>query len=294
MRQKSCKKRCNFWGLVLVENIKLDNCNIINLYSNKDFLFKECKQLGSITMSTIIIIPARLASTRLPNKPLADIAGKPMILHVYEQAMNANIGEVLVACDHEDIAKAIESAGGKSVLTDPALPSGSDRVWAAYKNLGLDFETIVNLQGDLPVFNNQILLKACKSLKYFDIGTLAVHDTNTDDPNIVKIAAANTQDPEVLRALYFSRSVIPHGAKTIMHHIGIYAYKREALEKFVSLKPSPLEIQERLEQLRALEAGFSMGVVLTDSIPISVDTPEDLEIVRSSQSVVDNVNSGLL
>lgn len=246
-------------------------------------------------MSKILtIIPARLASTRLPNKPLADIGGKPMILRVYEQAKKTNLGEVVVACDSQEIANIIENVGGKAIITNPDLPSGTDRIFVALQKMPnhQEFEIIVNLQGDLPVIDPQVIIATAQlALKTnTDIATLASvikDDEEINNPNVVKIAIALLSDnnPELGkrlgRALYFSRLAIPHGAKEYYHHIGIYAYKRVALEKFVSLSPSKLEKTESLEQLRALENQMSIAVQIVDSHPTSVDNPQDLERVRS-------------
>ena len=208
----------------------------------------------------LIAIPARLASTRLPGKPLADILGKPMIQRVYEQAVAANLGEVVIACDGEEIADAAKKFGAKFVVTNPALPSGTDRIYAAWKALGGNFEVVVNLQGDLPNIDPQVISAAAKAAleKDCDIATVASKIKNPAEitnPNVVKIARAESG-----RALYFSRCPIPHGAGDHFHHIGIYAYKTSALEKFVNLAPSALEKRESLEQLRALENDLKIFV----------------------------------
>ncbi len=235
----------------------------------------------------ITLIPARLASTRLPNKPLADILGKPMIVRVYEQVKKANLGEVVVVCDSNEIAKVIENIGGKAIITDPDLPSGTDRIFAGFKQIAnhQDFTTIINLQGDLPVINPEVIAASAKALLQTnaDIATVAsVIKDNQDinNPNVVKIAIAFLEQNQLGQALYFSRSPIPHGAGEHYHHIGIYAYKRAALEKFVALKPSQLEKRESLEQLRALENGMKIMVQIVDSQPLSVDTSVDLEQVK--------------
>jgi len=236
----------------------------------------------------LIIIPARLASTRLPNKPLADILGKTMIVRVYEQAKKANLGEIVVACDSLEIAEAIENAGGKAIITDPNLPSGTDRIFAALQQLpnSEEFDVIVNLQGDLPIIDPQVIIAAANAALQSDadIATVASVIKNIDEisnPNVVKIAIAFLENPQLGQALYFSRAAIPYGKGEYYHHIGIYAYKRKALEKFVNLKPSNLEKRESLEQLRALENGIKIVVQIVDSHPISVDTNEDLEQVKS-------------
>jgi len=235
-----------------------------------------------MTKKIIIIIPARLASTRLPNKPLAIIEGKTMIQRVYEQALKANLGEVVIATDGEKIANEIKKFGGKFILTNPDLQSGTDRIYSAYKLLKEDFDIIVNVQGDLPNIDPNVIGE-CVNLALendCDIATVAskISDiSEINNPNVVKIALAQNG-----LALYFSRSAIPF-SKNInddyFHHIGIYAYKKNALEKFINLKPSPLEKRESLEQLRALENGMKIAVKIVNAHPLSVDTQEDLDKV---------------
>jgi 3-deoxy-manno-octulosonate cytidylyltransferase (CMP-KDO synthetase) len=234
----------------------------------------------------LIIIPARLASTRLPNKPLADIFGKSMIERVYLQASKVGLGEVYVACDGVEIADTIKKSGGKAIITDPALPSGTDRIFAALTQIDPQkkFDIIVNLQGDLPAIDPQVVKAAALALadSDADIATVASIIKKEDEitnPNVVKIAIAFDKTDQG-RALYFSRSAIPHGVGQYYHHIGIYAYKRSALEKFVALKPSNLEKRESLEQLRALENNMKIIVKIVDSHPLSVDTPGDLELIK--------------
>lgn len=234
----------------------------------------------------LTIIPVRLASTRLPNKPLADICGKTMIQRVYEQALAANLGDVLIACDGEEIANEIKKFGGKFVITDPDLPSGTDRIYAAYKKFhGEDFEVVVNLQGDLPNIDPKVIRAAANAAleNDCDIATVASKIKNDDEihnPNVVKIAIAFKEE-DLGKALYFSRCPIPFSKSNsnYYHHIGIYAYKKSALEKFVNLSPSILERRESLEQLRALENDMKIFVKIVDAHPLSVDTKEDLEIV---------------
>ncbi|MFO0388093.1 MAG: 3-deoxy-manno-octulosonate cytidylyltransferase [Alphaproteobacteria bacterium] len=231
-------------------------------------------------MNPIILIPARMASTRLPDKPLADIGGKPMIVHVWERAVRSGIGEVVVACDNTLIQNAIEKAGGKAVLTNPDLPSGSDRIWAALKELNSNYDVVVNVQGDMPTIDPSTIKQAVSLLENdtVDIATLASvirDEKEIHDPAVVKVAIAASG-----KALYFSRAPIPHGEGEYFHHIGIYAYQRSALEKFVSLPPSPLEKREKLEQLRALEAGMRIDVAVIDTVPLGVDTPETLKKAR--------------
>jgi 3-deoxy-manno-octulosonate cytidylyltransferase (CMP-KDO synthetase) len=231
----------------------------------------------------LTVIPVRLASTRLPNKPLAEIAGKTMIHRVYEKAINAELGEVIIACDGEEIANEAKKIGAKFVITDPNLPSGTDRIYQAVKSLKENFEVIVNLQGDLPNIDPQIIRSAAISAleKECDIATVASlikNQTEINNPNVVKIAIGSNG-----LALYFSRCPIPYQKENsgeYLHHIGIYAYKRKALEKFISLPFSNLEKIESLEQLRALESGMKIFVKIVDTHPLSVDTMEDLENVR--------------
>jgi 3-deoxy-manno-octulosonate cytidylyltransferase (CMP-KDO synthetase) len=234
----------------------------------------------------LIVIPARMAATRLPGKPLADIHGTPMVIHVWRRAMEADIGRVVVAAAEEEIAQAVRAGGGEVVLTDPDLPSGTDRVRAAAALADPDGAcgVIVNLQGDQPAIRPDLLRASLDPLADgMDIGTIAAPITNPAEcanPNVVKAVISLADGASRGRALYFSRSAAPHGEGPFFHHIGVYAFRREALEKFVALPPSPLERRERLEQLRALEAGMDIGVALVDTIPLCVDTPADLELVR--------------
>jgi len=234
----------------------------------------------------LIIIPVRLASTRLPNKPLVDICGKTMTQRVYERAVAADLGEVLIACDGEEIAAEVKKFGGKFVITDPNLPSGTDRIYAGLQAFKSDAEIILNLQGDLPSIDPQVIRAAAEAaLQHdYDITTVASKIKNTSEitnPNVVKIAIS-FKEKNLGKALYFSRAAIPHSKKSdddYYHHIGIYAYKKAALEKFVKLAHSPLEGRESLEQLRALENDMKILVKIVDAHPLSVDTKEDLEIV---------------
>ena len=238
-------------------------------------------------MKPIVLIPARMASTRLPGKPLADIAGKPMIVRVWEQAMAARLGPVVVAAAEAEIVAAIESAGGKAVLTSPDLPSGSDRIFEALQKVDAagTHGVIVNLQGDLPALNPADVKTVASVLETSkaDIATLVAEiddPADFDNPAVVKpVVAWNTSGTEG-RALYFTRARAPTGDGRLFHHIGIYAYTRAALTRFVALPPSPLEKREKLEQLRALEANMSIAVARVDSVPLSVDTPADLEKAR--------------
>jgi 3-deoxy-manno-octulosonate cytidylyltransferase (CMP-KDO synthetase) len=243
-------------------------------------------------MHPIVLIPARLGSTRLPNKPLADINGRPMIVRVLERALAAELGPVVVAAAEPAIVEAVTAAGGRAVLTDPALPSGSDRIWAALQEIDPEgrYDVVVNLQGDLPIIPPGDIHAALKPLAdpAVDIGTLAATIRRIEErrnPNVTKVAAALSPEQPVARALYFSRAPIPWaGAEDelpLFHHIGLYAFRRQALARFVTLPPSPLERREKLEQLRALEAGMRIDVALVDSVPLGVDTPGDLARARA-------------
>lgn len=245
--------------------------------------------------SPLIVIPARMASSRLPGKPLADIGGQPMIVHVLERCKMANIGSVIVACAEKEIYDAVISAGGKAVMTNPELPSGTDRVRIAADLIDPDkvHDIIINVQGDLPTIDPQIIAQCVEILALqpkADIATLAVATSDSaqkQDPNVVKaILSFNSENGDEGgvtksgRALYFTRASAPTGDGPVWHHIGIYAYRRQALDKFCSLPPSPLEQRERLEQLRALEAGMRIDVGLINSEPHGVDTPDDLQYAR--------------
>ena len=243
----------------------------------------------------IIVIPARLASTRLPRKMLRDVAGVPMIVRVWRQAVAADIGRVVVACDGGEIADVISDAGGEAVITPPDLPSGSDRVAAALAQIDPEKNVpyIINLQGDLPQVPPSLLVSLATALAEsdFDVMTAAAPLCAGEQtmPQVVKAAIAWGQDGTsgtAGTALYFSRAPIPHGGAigggTMWHHIGIYGWRRGALEHFVALPPSPLEVAEKLEQLRALEAGMRIGVVAVDKAIAGVDTEADLQIVAQS------------
>ena len=238
-------------------------------------------------MKPILLIPARMASTRLPGKPLADIGGVPMIVRVWARAVAAGLGPVVVASAEKAIVAAVEKAGGRAVLTDPALPSGSDRIWAALMSADPQgaHDVVVNLQGDLPALDPEQLKTVVAALAKSgaDIATLAAPIDNAVDeanPAVVKAVVAWDAQERLGRALYFTRTRAPGGEGTLYHHIGLYAYRREALESFVALPPSALEQREKLEQLRALEAGMSIAVARVDEAPLSVDTPADLEKAR--------------
>ena len=234
----------------------------------------------------LILIPARLASTRLPGKPLADIAGQPMIVQVLRRAEEAKIGPVVVATDDESIFTAVEKAGGRAVMTRADHPSGSDRIFEALGLADPDGRAriVVNVQGDLPTLEPGDLAASLQPLTdpAVDIATLAAEIRKPEErtnPNVVKVIGSPVS-PKRLRALYFTRATAPSGDGPLYHHIGLYAYRRAALERFVALPPSPLELRERLEQLRALEAGMRIDVTIVDSVPLGVDTPEDLETAR--------------
>ncbi|MFU0506870.1 3-deoxy-manno-octulosonate cytidylyltransferase [Pseudaminobacter sp. NGMCC 1.201702] len=237
-------------------------------------------------MSHLILIPARLRATRLPGKPLADICGRPMIVHVAERARESGLGRVVVATDAEEVAQTVRAHGFEAVMTRSDHESGSDRIFEALTLLdpsGL-IETIINVQGDLPTIDPQTIRSALLPFEdtEVDIATLGVEITREEEkanPNVVKIVGSPRSEAR-LRALYFTRATAPWGDGPLYHHIGLYAYRREALQHFVKLKPSPLEKRERLEQLRALEAGMRIDVEIVDSVPLGVDTPDDLERAR--------------
>ena len=242
-------------------------------------------------MNPIVIIPARMAATRLPGKPLADIGGVPMIVRVLRQAQAANAGPVAVAAGDQEIVEAVESAGGRAVLTDPDLPSGSDRILAALAVLdpSAAHDVVINLQGDMP-FVSPAAIAACAGLlgdhPECDIGTVMVAEADPADranPDIPKVVAALQAGDRTARALYFTRSILYGDGPVWLHH-GIYAYRREALQRFTAAPPSPLELRERLEQLRALELGMSIWAAVLDEAPISVDNPADLDRARARAS----------
>lgn len=238
-------------------------------------------------MSALIVIPARMASTRLPGKPLAEISGKPMIVHVADRAARSGAGRVLVATDSVDIAAAVRDAGHEAVMTRADHPSGSDRMFEALSRAdpGRSATTVINLQGDLPDIAPELILAVAAPLAepgpdITTLGAVIADPAEITNPNVVKIVGSPI-GPDRLRALYFTRAPAPWGEGVHYHHIGIYAYRRDALERFVSLGPSSLERRERLEQLRALEAGMRIDVAIVGSVPVGVDTPEDLERVRA-------------
>lgn len=239
-------------------------------------------------LNPIVIIPARLGATRLPGKVLADIGGAPMIVHVWRRALAADIGPVVVAAAEPEIVRAMEAAGGRAVMTRPDHPSGSDRVYEAL--LAVDPEgahdVVVNLQGDLPTLAPEAIRAVLAPLAEgpADIATLVAEireEAERDDPNVVKAALAFAPGARTARALYFSRAAVPARAGPLYHHIGLYAFRREALARFVSLPPGKLEAREGLEQLRALEAGMRIDAALVEAVPLGVDTPADLERARA-------------
>jgi 3-deoxy-manno-octulosonate cytidylyltransferase (CMP-KDO synthetase) len=241
----------------------------------------------SLIMSNLVLIPARMAATRLPGKPLADIAGRPMIVHVADRARAANIGRVAIATDSQEVFAAATAAGHEVILTGSHHQSGSDRIHEAL--LALDprneVDVIVNVQGDLPTIDPLHIASALKPLvdPSVDIATLGVEIVREDEktnPNVVKIVGAPLSASR-LRALYFTRATAPWGEGPLYHHVGLYAYRREALARFVSMEPSTLERREKLEQLRALEAGMRIDAEIIDAVPLGVDTPEDLERARA-------------
>ncbi len=232
--------------------------------------------------SPIIVIPARMQATRLPGKPLAEINGRPMIAHVIDRAKEADIGPVVVAAAENEIAEAAAQYGAKAVLTDPDLPSGSDRIKAALDSLDKDrkHDIVINVQGDIPTISPLSIRAALTPLEEpsVDISTLVAEIKNQEEllnPNVVKAVLAASG-----RALYFSRALVPTGSGPVYHHIGLYGYRRKALERFVQLQPSPLELRERLEQLRALEDGMVISAAVVDDIPLGVDDLDDLERAR--------------
>ena len=244
------------------------------------------KPASIVRMNPIVVIPARLAATRLPNKPLADIGGRPMIVRVAERAVAARIGPVAVAADSDRILAKLNGTGATGVLTRPDHPSGSDRIFEALGKLDPDrrHDIVVNVQGDFPTLSPSAVAAVLGPLNDpdVDIATLAgeiVHEDERANPNVVKVIGSQVS-PLRLRALYFTRATAPWGEGPLYHHSGICAYRRAALERFVQLPPSALEKREQLEQLRALEAGMRIDVTIIDEVPFGVDTPEDLERAR--------------
>lgn len=239
-------------------------------------------------MNPIVIVPARMASTRLPGKPLADIHGRAMIVHVMDRAAEADCGPVVCAAAEAEIVDAVATAGYQAVLTDPDHPSGSDRIFEALNTIDPngDHDVVVNLQGDLPTLDPALVSTVAGLVEDadVDIGTLVSEITNEEErtnPNVVKCVAALTDTYRSARALYFTRATAPHGEGPLWHHIGIYAYRRDALGRFVAMPPGMLEQREKLEQLRALEAGMRIDAARVDTVPLGVDTPADLDRART-------------
>jgi len=242
----------------------------------------------------IVLIPARMASTRLPGKPLAEIAGAPMIVHVWRRAVAAAIGRVVVATDDVAIAAAVDLAGGEVVMTRADHQNGTSRIHEALVGLGSDADVVVNVQGDLPTIEPASIRAALAPLadRAVDIATICAviaRDEERTDPNVVKVVGSPEslaeEDAGILRVLYFTRATAPYGAGPLYHHIGVYAWRRPALERYVDLPASPLELRERLEQLRALENGMRVDAAIVDAVPLGVDTPSDLERARAMLSV---------
>ncbi|MBC8269434.1 MAG: 3-deoxy-manno-octulosonate cytidylyltransferase [Rhodospirillaceae bacterium] len=235
----------------------------------------------------IVVVPARMASTRLPGKPLLDIGGVPMIVQVWRRALEADVGPVVVACGDREILDAVKNAGAQAVMTKSDHPSGSDRAFEALSLIDPDglHDAIVNIQGDLPTIEAAVVRQVLRPLQepQVDIATLVCEITDEDEksnPNVVKAVLSMSTGADTGRALYFSRQQVPSGDGPLYHHIGLYAFRRAALERFVGLPPAPLEKRERLEQLRALEAGMRIDAALVDTVPLGVDTPADLQRAR--------------
>lgn len=239
-------------------------------------------------MNPIVLIPARMAATRLPGKPLADIGGVPMIVRVLRQAEAAGVGPVAVAAGDAEIVEAVRAAGGRAVLTDPALPSGSDRILAALAALDPDgaHDAVINLQGDMPFVGPEAVEACARVLAEggCDVSTVVAPEASRADranPDVVKAVLAMDPDGRAGRALYFTRSVL-YGDAPVWRHVGVYGYRRDALARFNAAPPSPLERREKLEQLRALELGMTLRAGVVDQAPLSVDTPADLEAARAA------------
>lgn len=238
-------------------------------------------------MNPLIVIPARMAATRLPNKPLADIHGEPMIVHCWRRAVECELGPIVVAAGEQEIVDAITAVGGQAVLTDPNHPSGSDRVWEAVQKVDPNgkHDVIINIQGDLPTLDPALIQASVAPLAEgeVDIATLVVEITDEEEktaPSVVKAFVGFEDGRTVARALTFTRATAPYGEGPLYHHIGLYTYRRDALARFVALPQGVLEKREKLEQLRALENGMRIDVSLVDTIPLGVDTPKDLEKAR--------------
>lgn len=254
-------------------------------HAKDDTVRLDC--LGMTTADTLLLIPARMASTRLPGKPLADIHGVPMIVHVWRRAMESGLGRVVIAAAEREIAAAVVAAGGEAILTDPTHPSGTDRIYEALTTLDPNgrVQFVLNVQGDLPTLDPEVIRVLRRMLTGHDMGlatpvTRITREDERANPNVVKAVVA-WKSPDRGEALYFTRATAPHGPGDHWHHIGLYGWRRAALDQFVRLPPSPLEVREKLEQLRALEAGMRIGVAAVGTVPLGVDTPEDLERARN-------------
>jgi 3-deoxy-manno-octulosonate cytidylyltransferase (CMP-KDO synthetase) len=259
---------------------------MLRLSTNPHYFRLVIDRVPMINPRILVLIPARMAATRLPGKPLLEMAGLPMIVHVLRRAEAAGIGRVAVATDSAEIANVVTAHGGKAVMTRGDHPSGSDRIFEALGALdaGEEAEIVVNLQGDFPTIAPDNIRDVLTPLTdpAVDIATLAAEIHTEEEalnPNVVK-AIGSPVGERRLRALYFTRATAPHGDGPRYHHVGLYAYRRPALERFVSLPPSPLEQQEKLEQLRALEAGMRIDIMIVDTVPRGVDTPADLDATR--------------
>lgn len=264
--------------------------NYVNINSGFILFFKR---IILVFMNPIIVIPARMASTRLPNKPLADIGGLPMIVQVMKRAEESKLGRVVIACAEQEIKSAVEKAGGEAVLTDPNLPSGSDRIMAALNVIDSQkkHDAVINVQGDLPTLEPKLIKTAFDLLQdsAVSIGTLGAiitKEAEKTNPNVVKAIAEIDfeRGQRKGRALYFTRATAPTGEGPLLHHIGLYTYTRAALEQFVAATPAALEKREKLEQLRALALGLRIDIAVVDTVPLGVDTPEDLAVARQTLS----------
>jgi len=240
------------------------------------------------------MIPARMAASRLPGKPLADIGGVPMIVHVWRRAHAAGVGRVVVATDDLTIASAVELAGGEAVMTHPDHPNGTSRIHEALRVLGSDADIVVNVQGDIPTVETTTIQSVLAPLgeREVDLATVCAvieREEERTNPNVVKVVGSPAnlaeEDAGLLRVLYFTRATAPWGEGPLYHHIGLYAWRRAALERYVNLPPSPLELREKLEQLRALENGMRIDAAIVEAVPLGVDTPADLERARAMLSV---------
>jgi 3-deoxy-manno-octulosonate cytidylyltransferase (CMP-KDO synthetase) len=234
----------------------------------------------------IVVVPARLSATRLPGKPLADIHGAPMIVHVWRRAIEAEVGPVIVATDAPEIAGAIEAAGGVAVMTGSQHPSGTDRIAEALARHDPDrrHDIVINVQGDLPTIDPAAVHAATvpfsdPSVDMTTICAVIIREEERTAPSVVKLIGSEIA-PGRLRCLYFTRATAPTGPGPLLHHIGLYGYRRAVLERIVALPPSPLEMREKLEQLRALEAGLRIDAMIVDTVPLGVDTPQDLDHAR--------------